>query len=237
MTAQCCRLVALLLLLAEPVLGSITRFVTNLNDSGTGSLRDTIATSTSGDTINFTVTCTIVLTTASLNVSHDLTIQGPGASSLTITRQSTSGFRIFSFGTGTSTLADVTISNGSESVTSGGIYNGGNLTLTNCVVSGNSAGQRAGGIGNDGTMTMNNCFVINNQSGGPGQVDGGGGIFNSGFGTLTMHNCTLSNNSGASTGGGIASEGTLTVTTSTFNDNTGPGAGAIYLAMASGEDS
>ena len=55
MTAQCCRLVALLLLLGEPVLGSITRFVTNLNDSGTGSLRDTIATSTSGAQIRWTI--------------------------------------------------------------------------------------------------------------------------------------------------------------------------------------
>ena len=240
MGTQFCRLVAgaaLLLLLAEPVRASITRFVTNLNDSGAGSLRDAIAISGSGDTINFSVTGTITLTTASLNVGHNLTIQGPGVNSLTITRQSSSAFRIFSFGSGTSTLSDVTVSNGSDSVTSGGIYNGGNLTLTNCVVSGNSAGQRAGGIGNDGTLTMNNCFVINNQSGGPGGVDGGGGIFNAATGTLTLHDCTLSNNGGASTGGAIASEGTLTVTTSTFNDNTGPGAGAIYMAMASGQDS
>src|SRR5436853_5770860 len=72
-----------------------TRTVTTLNDSGAGSLRDTIAMSGSGDTINFAVTGTIALTSASLNVNHSLTIQGPGADNLNITRQSTSGFRIF----------------------------------------------------------------------------------------------------------------------------------------------
>jgi CSLREA domain-containing protein len=227
-----------LLFLAPQLAIATTRTVTNLNDSGTGSLRDTIAASGSGDTINFAVTGTIVLTSASLSVNHNLTIQGPGADNLNITRQSTSDFRIFFFDNGTWTLSDVTISNGSDSVTSGGIYNfNGNLTLTNCVVSGNSGGQRAGGIGNDATTTMNNCTLINNQSGGPGGVGGGGGIFNGGTGTLTLHNCTLSNNSSATNGGGILTQGTLTVTTSTFNDNTGGSGGAIDMVMAPGQDS
>lgn len=97
-----------LFLLTESMLAT-TRTVTNLNDSGAGALRDTIAPSGRGDTINFAVTGTIVLTTASLNINHNLTIQGPGANSLTITRQSTSNFRIFYFENGTSTLSDLTI--------------------------------------------------------------------------------------------------------------------------------
>jgi CSLREA domain-containing protein len=223
---------------ADLALPATTRTVTNLNDSGAGSLRQAIADSAAGDTINFSVTGTITLTSASLSVNHNLTIHGPGADNLNITRQSTSAFRIFYFDNGTWTLSDVTISNGSDSVTSGGIYNfNGNLTLNNCIVSGNSGGQRAGGIGNDATTTMNNCTLINNHSGAPGGVGGGGGIFNGGTGTLTMHNCTLSNNSSDTGGGGIVSQGTLTVTTSTFNDNTGPGAGAIYMVMAPGQNS
>src|SRR6476469_2715822 len=80
---------SLLLLLAEPVPASITRFVTNLNDSGTGSLRDAIAISASGDTINFSVTGTITLTSDELSVNHNLNIIGPGApSELIITRSS-----------------------------------------------------------------------------------------------------------------------------------------------------
>src|SRR5438477_13189650 len=85
-----------------------TRTVTNLNDSGPGSLRDAIAASGSGDTINFAVTGTIVLTSASLSVNHNLTIQGPGANSLTIRRSSNLIFRIFYFDNGTWTLSDVT---------------------------------------------------------------------------------------------------------------------------------
>jgi hypothetical protein len=89
-----------LVVLAGSALGT-TRTVTSLNDSGAGSLRDTIAASASGDTIVFAVTGTIVLTSSSLDVNHDLTILGPGASSLTIARQSTSNFRIFYFDNGT----------------------------------------------------------------------------------------------------------------------------------------
>ena len=126
----------------------------NLNDSGVGSLRQTIADSSSGDTINFSVTGTIALTSASLNVNQNLTIQGPGADSLTIMRSSTSHFRIFYFDNGTWTLSGVTISGGYDDFTSGGIYNGnGNLTVNNCIVRDNIAVRTAGGIGNDGTTT------------------------------------------------------------------------------------
>src|SRR5437764_14980224 len=96
--------VATSLLLVAGSARAATRTVTNLNDSGPGSLRDAIAASGSGDTINFAVTGTIVLTSASLIVNHNLTIQGSGANSLTITRSSNFIFRIFYFDHGTWTL-------------------------------------------------------------------------------------------------------------------------------------
>jgi len=64
-----------------------TRSVTNCNDSGSGSLRDTIAHAQSGDTVSLTaLTCsTISLITGQLNVSQkDLSLLGPGAKALTI---------------------------------------------------------------------------------------------------------------------------------------------------------
>src|SRR5258706_12785192 len=57
--------------------------VTSTADSGAGSLRDAIATASSGDTINISVTGTITLT-GTLMISKSLTISGPGASDLAV---------------------------------------------------------------------------------------------------------------------------------------------------------
>ena len=69
--------------------------VVNVNDSGPGSLRDTIAAAVSGDTIVFDLPTpdTIILTTAGLLIDKDLTITGPGADNLTIARSSANGTR------------------------------------------------------------------------------------------------------------------------------------------------
>jgi uncharacterized delta-60 repeat protein len=53
--------------------------VTNTNDSGAGSLRQRIADASPGDAINFNVTGTIILTSGTLVIGKNLTIQGPGA--------------------------------------------------------------------------------------------------------------------------------------------------------------
>ena len=53
-------------------------FVTNTNDSGTGSLRNQIAAAASGDTIEFSVTGTISVLSG-LIISKNLTIIGPTA--------------------------------------------------------------------------------------------------------------------------------------------------------------
>jgi hypothetical protein len=55
--------------------------VTNLNDAGMGSLRDAIAATPSGGTVDFQpgLSGTITLTTGELGISKDLTISGPGA--------------------------------------------------------------------------------------------------------------------------------------------------------------
>src|SRR5689334_3580282 len=66
-----------------PSAHAATNVVTNLNDSGPGSLRQTIAEAASGSTITFSVSGTIDLN-GELVVSKDLTINGPGAASLII---------------------------------------------------------------------------------------------------------------------------------------------------------
>src|SRR5438874_12778270 len=74
--------------------GATIRTVGNLNDSGPGSLRNTIAASASGDTINFdaSLASTITLTNGELAIAVDLAITGPGAKSLTISGY---GSRVF----------------------------------------------------------------------------------------------------------------------------------------------
>src|SRR5262249_48777682 len=60
--------------------------VTNLNDAGPGSLRDAIAVTPSGGTVDFQagLTGTIVLRTGELAITKDLTLAGPGAAVLVV---------------------------------------------------------------------------------------------------------------------------------------------------------
>ncbi len=133
-------LFVLLLLSLHPSAQAATRIVQNLNDSGAGSLRDTIAASASGDSIIFGVFGTIQLTSDKLSVNVNLNIIGPGPGQLTIARVVTNDFRIFYFDNGTWSLSGVTITNGYDTLAGGGIYNGnGNLTVSNCVITGCNA--------------------------------------------------------------------------------------------------
>src|SRR6266478_2728539 len=59
--------------------------VTNTNDSGPGSLRDALVVANDGDTIDATgVSGTILLTSDELQISHSVTINGPGAGMLAV---------------------------------------------------------------------------------------------------------------------------------------------------------
>ena len=229
--------IAALLYLSAAFGWAATIPVNNLNDSGDGSLRDAIAFSNSGDTIVFAVNGTINLTSGTLSVNHNLTIEGLGAPwQVIINAVQPNGqppFRVFYFDNGTWTLANVTVSGGYDD-NGGGIYNGnGNLTLSNCVVSGNTASFDGGGIYNQRTLTVNNCTIINNtgisyHTNDP-RLDGGGGIYNSG--TLTLTNSTLQGNSESrfgENGGGVYNTGTATVQCCTFYQNVANGTSTVY---------
>jgi len=75
--------------MATAAIAQTTWTVNNTVDSGTGSgtsddLRYALTKFGAGDTIQFSVTGTITLTSSLPNVSQSLTIQGPGARLLTI---------------------------------------------------------------------------------------------------------------------------------------------------------
>jgi predicted outer membrane repeat protein len=205
--------------------------VTNLNDSGTGSLRDAIA---SGGTVDFQpgLSGTITLTTGSLEISENLSIEGPGAGVITVSGNKQ--FEVFRIDSSvTASILGLTIANGFSGDFAGGIGNLGTLTVINSVISGNSTGDRGGGIYNkEGTLTVINTTIWGNCA-----ELFGGGIYNSG--AIVINNCAINNNCTLSLkssvgedsgdGGGIYNEHQLTVSNSTLSENSAVGdGGGIY---------
>ena len=230
-----------------------TFVVTNTNDPGEGNctapeigdgctLREAInaANGAAGaDTVDaIGVSGKIALTAALPDLSSDMTILGPGARLLEVSRAASAPFRVFTILSGvTINISGVSITGGRTAdgmdgtsfggigVSGGGIYNSGTLTITGCMVSGNQSGNGGdgghgyggdgGGIYNTGTLTMINCTVSGNQTGngGAGRPGGGGGL----PGGTGGH------------GGGIHNRGIAAIINSTVNGNrTGNGGRAGF---------
>ena len=107
--------------------------MTNLTDAGPGSLRDAVASTPAGGTVDFQpgLSGTITLTSATLTISKDLTIMGPDAGLLTVSGNNT--LRVFNIApVVTVTIDSLTIANGKASLGSfgGGIYNQGMLAVS-----------------------------------------------------------------------------------------------------------
>src|SRR5437016_5190789 len=100
--------------------------VTNLNDSGSGSLRQALADANDGDTIEFAVTGTISLTSGELVIDKNIIISGPGPALLTVARsQQAADFRIFNIPPShTAEIDGLTITGGSLVANGGRISSG-----------------------------------------------------------------------------------------------------------------
>ncbi|MEA5623646.1 hypothetical protein [Nostoc sp. UHCC 0251] len=110
-----------------------TLVVNNLNDSGVGSLRDTIDIANSNDVVEFLLEShpsTISLTSGALAIAKNLTINGPGANLLTISGNNQ--FPVFDI-----SAADVTFS-GLAIAGNINAYNSSNLTFTNSTINGDN---------------------------------------------------------------------------------------------------
>ena len=129
------------LVTAWPAQAAPIETVTNLNDSGPGSLRAAILNVDVGGTIDFSVTGTIVLTGGELDVNQSVSIVGPGSGDLTISGNGTS--RVFQIIAGTVTISGVTIADGIGDF-GAGIRNSARVTLDDVTVRDTTAG--GGGV-------------------------------------------------------------------------------------------
>jgi len=218
--------------------------VTNITDSGAGSLRQALADICPGGTIRFAAYLsgqTIALD-STLWIYKDMTIDGSALNSkIRISgNNNVTVFRVLDFNV---SLNDLIVTKGnSGSDAGGGIQTGGTLRIVNSIISENTGGF-GGGIQNLGTLNITNSTFSNNsavQGGGmvnagplhivnstfSGNVaDEGGGLLN--VSTADLTNSTFSNNSAVQNGGGVINyAGTVSMTNSTFSGNSAPvGAG------------
>jgi hypothetical protein len=213
--------------------------VTNTNDSGAGSLRQVLAGANNGETINFAVTGTIMLTSGGLVIDKGVTIAGPGADQLSVNGTQAAFQCVFSVVSGEAvTISGLTITNGD-----GGICNSGaTLIVSNCVVSDNASG----GLGSSAfsnysgtaSLTIANSTISDNS--GPGVInsshhgpaipttvdsistrrsarerpEGGGGNA-----SLTIANSIVRDNSGVGVSNGAYAAATTTILNSTLTGN------------------
>ena len=207
--------------------------VSNLDDSGPGSLRWTVTNAPAGTTLTFAQSLsggTVTLTGSQIDLNKNLTIDGD------VTIDGNANSRIFNVSSGaTVVLKDLTVTNGNgvgsgciSANFGGGICVGGNLTLTGSAKVINSSSQYGGGMFIDnGTLTLQDSSSINSNL----ATDHAGGVFNY-SGTLTLQdNSSISNNSAAYDSGGVWNESatlTLQGNSSISNNSAAYNGGGVF---------
>jgi predicted outer membrane repeat protein len=232
-----------------PAAQAATFTVSNLDDSGPGSLRQAIldANGAAGaDVVEFQagLTGAIVLSSGQIFITDSVDIQGPGAADLAVTGLGDS--RLFYLYNG-SALIDVTISGltlaGGNANLGGGILDRGeSLLLDSVVVIGNVASVDVEGGGDGGGLWATNTgdsmslTILDSTFSGNTAGDDGGGIYvASAVGVNMGHieNSTISGNDAAGNGGGIAFYSVFAspdFVNSTVSGNTAGGnGGGIYV--------
>jgi Chlamydia polymorphic membrane protein (Chlamydia_PMP) repeat len=199
--------------------------VTNLNDSGTGSLRaaiasvnaDTTDTSAPGDSIVFEsgLSGTIALSSGQLSLYQPAVIIGPGAGTLTV--EASPNARIL-YADADLTISGLTLTGGAAPSSVGGaIVAEDPLTIDESVLTDNSANY-GGAVFGYGGLTVNGSTFSGNSA---TSVDGQGGAILSFPDSVTISDSTLSDNTATTVGGAVyANTGSVTVNNSTVTGNT-----------------
>jgi hypothetical protein len=200
--------------------------VTNLNNSGAGSLRQALADIAIGGRITFDPILaggTLALTSGPLVPKHSVMIDGSDAPGISLDGGGTDRVLIVDAGL-TVNLANLTVTHGFGWQLAGGILNNGNLSLDHVTVTGNvmatDAGdfwQGGGGIytGEGGSLTLVDSTVSNNVSGWTG-----GGVYSFFNTTTNIIRSTISGNLALDVAGGLRTLGNVNVVNSTISSNT-----------------
>ena len=211
-------LASLLVALVPAVTRAASFTVTNLNDSGPGSLRQALAdakASAGYDTITFAADLTGTITlTSQVFIDSNVTIQGPGADTLTISGGNTT--RVFSVSAGiTATIDGLTISNGNYDNGGSILVGASTLTITNCSFIANHAEEWGGVVYSSwSTVTISDSTFSDNT----GYI---GAAIHSGNSVLRIERTTVERNHSSYVAGGVSSMGTgsVTIVDSIFTDN------------------
>ncbi|MFN0194179.1 MAG: beta strand repeat-containing protein [Aestuariivirga sp.] len=213
-----------------------TLTVTNLDDSGAGSLRDAVdaanASVGEADTIVFQagLSGTITLAAGELLLSDDVTINGDtnGDRKADITLSGNDANRVFQIdgdNAGNVSLESLTMTNGYNAYNGGALFiMHGNLTIRDSTIQ-NSTCSHGGGLYLDyASVTIYNSLITGNTS-----ATKGAGIYSYG-GVTTLVQTTVDGNTSAGKAGGIfkggdlsvgsGSPGQLNVVNSTITNNT-----------------
>jgi len=201
--------------------------VTNLNDSGTGSLRWAIGAAASGDTITFAVTGTILFNSV-IDWSKNLTIIGPASPGIVLDGQNSTS--MFQMSAGNNIVRNLSFKHGvGGSIGGGCIYSPmGNTTDTTIIEHcsfKNSSAIQGGAVAcsNARYLIMRYCSVDSCTS-----TNSGGGIaaiFGAILENSTISNCHASGNGGAAW---IAINETKIINC-TFVNNSAQQGGAIFF--------
>jgi hypothetical protein len=183
--------------------------VTSTNSTGAGTLDAAIGTINGSSDPTNSISLTGISGTINLPgqeiISKNVDITGPGAGSLTISRDTTVGarqFRLLFINTSTTvTITGVTLANGVG-----------------------PAGGSGGGLANFGTITLTNDDIYNNSA------PDGGGLFNASTGSMTLSGTSVVTNTATNTGGGIVTNGNLTLSNSDVTNNSAVNGGGIYIS-------
>ena len=212
--------------------------VTNLNDSGAGSLREALTLANgdaAADTIVFQagLTGTLTLTSGELVITSNVSIDGDGDGdgNADITVSGNDASRVFNIDDGlataiTANLNGLVIRDGfSASGYDGGAIRVADdaLILTNSTITENVSQRQGGAIINFGSTTLTNTILSGNQS-----TYDGGAIMN--LGSVHITNATLSGNRADGSGGAIANYGpsaVLELTNATVSGNYAGAGGGI----------